>query len=173
MVALLEAQYKDAEQQVDADAVARDAELEKAEATQNHAVQQVRQRLIKLTVEHLKNRLVDGARVVKCLPVSESRGEVFRTDASATDEEAVPGGWESINGKLPTEARWFSIKITKEKFPDLLKGGDPKRVVAAMELLATLVAMDLFAPPRADREFRGSTVATGVTDNRGNPFAFC
>eukprot|EP01049_Picozoa_sp_SAG25_P000259 SAG25_NODE_7_length_29214_cov_40.245818_31_plen_1355_part_00 len=57
-VALLEAQYKDAEQQVDADAVARDAELEKAEATQNHAVQQVRQRLIKLTVERdeLQNR---------------------------------------------------------------------------------------------------------------------
>ena len=46
-----------------------------------------------------------------------------------------------------------------------------KRAVAAWEMLATLVALKLFANEGTSKERRGQVTVTGATDNQGNPYA--
>ena len=96
--------------------------------------------------------------------------EWFRTDAKAEDGEAWIGGWE-VNGTNSTmESRWFAMQITKEQAPWVFaKAGDPQRVIAALELLASMVAMVLFDPD-CKRGGPMDCVLTGITDNRGNAF---
>ena len=48
------------------------------------------------------------------------------------------------------------------------KGGNPKRVIAALEMLATLMALKLWAGEQLDKGLQVRTVA--FTDNRGNEF---
>lgn len=89
------------------------------------------------------------------------------TDAKATEEEAWIGGWleESANS---FECRWFSLKVTEVSAPSLYyRGRDPKRVIAALELLATLVALKLWLKGAGGT---AEVLAEAFTDNRGNAF---
>ena len=65
------------------------------------------------------------------------------TDAKATDDEAWIGGWKQT-AEDPFECEWFSMKVEEDFAPWLkMRGGNPKRMIAALEFLATIVAMKL------------------------------
>ena len=100
--------------------------------------------MLRLVMMHLRNRMVEGARTVKCLPIEDHREEIFRTDAAASDKVATLGGWETKGGVSKANARWFSLTVTENELPHMFKGGDAKRTVAAWELLATVVAFSVF-----------------------------
>lgn len=96
--------------------------------------------------------------------------EWFRTDAKAEGGKAFIGGWQIMGNTPPSRAKWFAMQITVEEAPWVfVKQGDPQRVIAALELLATMVAMVLFDP-----EFlmggRSSCALTSSTDNKGNTY---
>ena len=91
----------------------------------------------------------------------------FRADARAEGEEVVIGGWLSQGGRSTQDAPWFSIRVTRKAFPWIWSRGEPGRNIAALELLATLFCIVLFAG-----SFKGTQIAiTGLTDNRGNSLA--
>ena len=96
--------------------------------------------------------------------------EWFRTDAKAEGGRAFIGGWEiPISGET-SEAKWFAMEIKQDEAPwAFAKAADPQRVIAALELLATMVAMVLFDPLQ---EKGGKTCCgmTSSTDNRGNTY---
>ncbi|CAK9098833.1 unnamed protein product [Durusdinium trenchii] len=87
-------------------------------------------------------------------------------DCTATDDAAWIGGWlqESDNSK---ECRWFSLRVTERLAPWLLyRGKNPKRVIAALELLATLIALRLWLTRAGDS---AEVHAEAFTD-KGNAF---
>ena len=66
------------------------------------------------------------------------------------------------------ECRWFSEKVDVELAPWLrARKGNPKRVIAALEMLATLVAIKLWVP---DDGGHLKIHAEAFTDNKGNEF---
>eukprot|EP00435_Cladocopium_sp_Y103_P016869 s1943_g4.t1 len=94
----------------------------------------------------------------------------FFTDARASDEDACIGGFLDVSSNRK-ECPWFSIPVDEKLAPWLrAKGGSPKRVIAALELLATLVAVKVWG-----RGARGNLKGRmkAYTDNRGNSFALC
>lgn len=93
------------------------------------------------------------------------RVELFRSDAKATEAGGWIGGWEYLGGQPAAKARWFAFEVRKEVFPWLFSKGDPKRVIAALELLGTLVCIMLFAK---EGDYVGSI--TGTTDNQTNTY---
>ena len=96
--------------------------------------------------------------------------EWFRTDAKAEAGRAWIGGWE-VNGNQATEnSRWFSMEVTAKQAPWVYaKANDPQRVIAALEMLATIVAIILFDPEKK-RGGHSGCVLTGTTDNKGNSY---
>lgn len=93
----------------------------------------------------------------------------FRSDAKATDTQAWVGGWElPISGKS-TDARWFAFEVTKEHYGWAFAKGSPKKAIAALEMLASLVSLKLFYKPGTDKAPRNCFV-TASTDNKGNSF---
>ena len=90
------------------------------------------------------------------------------TDARASDTDACLGGYLAVSEDLK-ECQWFSIEVKESWAPWLnMKGGSPKRVIAALELMATLIAVKL-----SGRKVPGNLRARmrAYTDNRGNAFA--
>ena len=89
------------------------------------------------------------------------------TDAKATEDAAWIGGWlEEASGSM--DCRWFSCRVTEEMAPWLFfRGKNPKRVIAALELLATLVALKLWLRGAGDT---AEIHAEAFTDNKGNAF---
>ena len=90
----------------------------------------------------------------------------FYTDAKADLDSAWIGG---RGGFLEVEGRrgpWYSLKVRWIGLGTYAKG-DPKKVIAALELLATLVAIRLWVPEGEER--KSSRVAIrGYTDNKSN-----
>ena len=101
---------------------------------------------------------------------SGQRVEWFRSDAKAEDGRAWVGGWEIAGGKSVAEAKWFSFEVLRAEWPWVYaKEGDPQRVIAALELLGTLLCIILFDPLYA-MSGKASCVLTGATDNKGNSY---
>ena len=89
------------------------------------------------------------------------------TDAKATDDSAWIGGWRD-EGRGTKEAQWFSMEVKEEWMPWLkCKKGSPKRVIAALEMLASLVAMRLWCEQGSEDL---QIMAQAFTDNLGNSF---
>ena len=89
------------------------------------------------------------------------------TDAKATEEDAWVGGWLQESDD-PMECAWFSEKVSEWMAPWLrVRGGNPKRVIAALELLATIVAIKIWLP-KVGGDFVVRTEA--FTDNAGNEY---
>ena len=80
-------------------------------------------------------------------------------------------GWECRGGTPPINARWFAIRLTPANSAWVYCRGEPYRVIAALELYATLFGVIAFMS--GDRQGDGSAVVTGsaVTDNKGNAYA--
>ena len=124
--------------------------------------------MVRLILEFLGERLKEASTVL-CQVEVDAEGEIFRGDARASEEDAEIGAWECRGGVAPEHARWFSMKITKEHFPWVFHKNDPKRVIAALELLTTLIAVMVFIP-EGERQQHALVRISGSTDNRGNGF---
>ena len=83
----------------------------------------------------------------------------------------VVAGWECRGGALPINARWFAIRLTPVNSPWMYCRGEPYRVIAALELYATLFGVVAFMS--SDDQWDGSAAITGSasTDNKGNAYA--
>jgi hypothetical protein len=89
--------------------------------------------------------------------------ELFRSDAKATELGGWIGGWEFKGGQDSKRARWWALEVDKTIFPWLFAKKDPKRVIAGLELLATIICVMVFSDC-------GSWTGcfSGGTDNQAN-----
>jgi hypothetical protein len=65
---------------------------------------------------------------------------------------------------------WFSLEVESSWAPWLFCKKDPKRIVAALEMLATIVAIIIFSP-HWQRDRMGWCCLSGGTDNQTNTYA--
>ena len=96
----------------------------------------------------LARRFKEGGQLQEAPPLKadeESEEEMlFFTDARATEDGAWIGGYkQDQSGKI---LAWFSEEITADWAGWLKLRKDPKRLIASLELLATLVAVKLWMP---------------------------
>ena len=96
---------------------------------------------------------------------TELVGPRFFTDAKAADGRAWIGGFlEIVEG---CQGPWFSLEVTESWAPWAFVKGDTKRVIAALELLATLIAVKLWVPDSDTRQLAVVSMK-GFTDNKSN-----
>eukprot|EP00438_Fugacium_kawagutii_P006907 Skav221031 [mRNA] locus=scaffold576:209066:211813:- [translate_table: standard] len=116
----------------------------------------------------IRDKLVSGRRM-EPVEVAEMKGFAKHriwTDAKATDDRAWIGGWLD-EGHGTSDAKWFSVEVDEKMAPWLRsRGGSPKRVIAALEFLATIIALKVWM--KRGEECCMHTEA--FTDNRGNDF---
>eukprot|EP00435_Cladocopium_sp_Y103_P046701 s631_g13.t1 len=115
-------------------------------------------------------KMEEGRRLeeVKLPPPVEGSPRVVFTDARASDHDACIGGYLALHEDLKL-CPWFSVEVGEDLAPWVRsRGGNPKRTIAALELLATLVATKLWAG-RSNGKL--VTRMKAFTDNRGNSFA--
>ena len=108
-------------------------------------------------------------RAVVVRPAVRSIGLAFRADAKAEGQTVCVGGWECLGDTPPHRARWFSLRLTRTSAPWAFSRGEPFRVIAALELFATLLCIVVFGGSWEGS--RGGVGLSGVTDNLGNTFA--
>lgn len=93
------------------------------------------------------------------------------SDASASASgQAYIGGWIS-DEETPSKTKvlWFHHQITKDQFPWAFKKGDPKKRIAALELLGTLVLCHIILDCQGTSTSR-VRLPVG-SDNQGNVFS--
>ena len=96
-----------------------------------------------------------------------------RVDAQASSDRTGIGGWEPWTDERgvidKSKSRWFSLEITKEKWPWVYYKGDrPALVISTLEALAVLVSLKAFhgnVPRKGSHQVQ---VLPTLTDNRGN-----
>ena len=76
------------------------------------------------------------------------------------------GGWEFRGGRNSKDARWWAFEVKQEVFPWLYCKRDPKRIIASLEMLATIICVMVFGD---EGSYTGCF--TGGTDNQSNTFA--
>ena len=125
---------------------------------------------ILIILDWVAERLKGGGRmeVVRLRTEQMAQQLLIYTDARASDHDACIGGYLALSGDLG-DCPWFSIEVDARLAPWWkVKGGSPKRVIAALELLATLVAVKLWG----GKALGGLKLRMkAFTDNRGNSFA--
>lgn len=90
--------------------------------------------------------------------------QAFRTDAKCEANRIVFGGWELTNGADPKQARWFALEVSPEEVPWLFDTEHlPSRSTVA-ELLASLIALEVFGHFEAGARPRQVVLEAG-TDN--------
>lgn len=139
-------------------------------AVMNQPGQMVVPWAVAVILKWLEMRLSQGGRLeeVKVEDVPAGDPPVIWTDAKATEDSAWIGGYLATSDD-PKKCRWFSQEVKEELAPWLrCKKGSPKRVIAALELLATIIAVKIWAP-----DYKGRMVAKipAMTDNLSNEFA--
>jgi len=92
------------------------------------------------------------------------------TDAGADDAEATIGGWVSQSSPaVKAECRWFSLVIPRKLHPWVWsRGENPKRCIAALELLALIYLVRMIAEEKAPNMH---LKVKGISDNKGNTHA--
>ena len=115
----------------------------------------------------LSRRFRSKDRVASVFPRSSSLGTAFRADAKAQGASVCVGGWECLQGRQPSEARWFSVELNKTSAPWAFSRGEPFRTIASLELFATLLCIVAFGD-QWPRGAGGSIMLRGITDNQGN-----
>lgn len=118
----------------------------------------------------LADRIKAGGDLHTPPPLGKPEGEhlLFFTDAKATEHSAWIGGYrQDSQGKI---VEWFSEEVDREWAPWIFLKRDPKRVIASLELLASLVAVKLWAP-REGRKNMATCFLRGKTDNQSNTYA--
>jgi hypothetical protein len=125
--------------------------------------------MIRLILEFLC-KILKESNTVPCRERISVAGESFRGDARAEEGFAEIGAWDTRGGNRPEESRWFSHKMSEEDHPWVyMKGGSPKRVIAALELYTTLLGVMLFHPKRAEGPKELYVLRlSAATDNKGD-----
>ena len=124
-----------------------------------------------MCLKWISKKLKEGGRLTKCEVPGEDVGEVFRSDAKAEGYDVVVGGWECRGGKTPKEARWFSIRLTPQNCTWLHCRGEPYRIIAALELYATIFGILAFIPEGDASTGCGMVTGSAGTDNKGDMYA--
>ena len=141
-------------------------------ATRNKRGQLRLPAMLRAILLFLARRFKEGGQLQEAPPLKadeESEEEMlFFTDARATEDGAwIDGYKQDQSGKI---LAWFSEEITADWAGWLKLRKDPKRLIASLELLATLVAVKLWMPCNP----KGSSAkcwVRGKTDNLGNSYA--
>jgi len=97
-------------------------------------------------------------------PMVADIGEAFMGGREGRGDDRRGRGWDSMGGKRPEEARWFSVRLDTKSAPWAFARGEPFRTIAALEMYATLLSIILFSrawPSDAEGEIK----LTGATDN--------
>jgi hypothetical protein len=122
---------------------------------------------IKLILKWLCERIRNEGRLMRTPDLPQCRGELFRTDAKAENGRATLGGWECRDGTSPGQARWWFLEIKREDYPWVfMKHNDPQRVIATLELMATLIAIIVF-DYREENLWSSTCTISADTDNQG------
>eukprot|EP00438_Fugacium_kawagutii_P035385 Skav201844 [mRNA] locus=scaffold484:280511:282334:- [translate_table: standard] len=125
--------------------------------------------VVLMVMKWIVEKMRSGLRMEKVRREDQRKTKRIRvwTDAKATEDQAWIGGWieEDEDSK---KCEWFSEEVVPWMAPWLkIKGRNPKRVIAALEMLATLVAVKIWIRKAGgDMNVR----AEAFTDNRGNEF---
>ena len=93
----------------------------------------------------LADRTAEGGSLQAPPPLKEGKEDnvIFYTDAKATEKGAWVGGFlQTSDGQI---GEWLSEEVEEAWAPWLFLRKDPKRVIAALEMLATLIAVRLWA----------------------------
>jgi hypothetical protein len=124
---------------------------------------------VRLILQWICERFTTTSAMQRILPTTHAAEDWFRSDAKAENGIATIGGWECTGGTPPGRARWFFIQVEESWAPwAFSKHHDPKRVIATLELLGTLLCLMLFKD-RISEGHTGSISIAGGTDN--NTFA--
>ena len=115
----------------------------------------------------IRDSLGGDGRYIEMPLETVSLGEAFRADAKAEGQTVVVGGWECLGGGRPGGARWFSVILDRKSAPWAFAKGEPFKVVAALELYATLLCVMAFGDTWS-KAATGRITITGATDNQGN-----
>ena len=120
----------------------------------------------------LGKRFKEGGQMQEAPPLTgdadKEESLLFFTDARATETDAWIGGYkQDRDGKILS---WFSEEVTADWANWLTLRKDPKRLIASLELLATLVATKLWMPENT-RGTNAKCWIRGKTDNLGNSYA--
>ena len=132
---------------------------------------------VRLILKWIGNRVQqEEGRLQSVQPLQQGRSSTdwFRTDARVEDNRAYIGGWEITDSEgtvhTTATARWFGGEILPQDAPWVwAKKGDAQRIIAALELLATIWAIVLF-DPEGTRKASATCGITGSTDNKGNSY---
>ncbi|CAE7547722.1 GIP [Symbiodinium pilosum] len=120
--------------------------------------------LVKKAKEHFA--LENGDRLQRpCRPPPGDEDLVFFTDAKAENGRAWIGGFlEMVPG---CHGPWFSLEVTREWARWAFSKDSPNKVIAPLELLATLIAVKLWVPDSKERQVSRVAIR-GYTDNQSN-----
>ena len=132
---------------------------------------------VKFILSFLAGRL-RARRTIHCSrgrPRGGQAVERFRSDAKAEGDEIVIGGWEmrrACGEVVDTKrARWFQCVLSRTNAPWAYRRGEPFRVIAALELLGSLLSTLVFIGPKEKDGWLAGRVSAGLTtDNQGNRF---
>ena len=122
--------------------------------------------MVRVLCGWLADRLESGGRLQKPEPLLEGEAPLsFFTDAKAEAGRAWIGGFlELVDG---CQGPWFSLEVVESWAPWAFAKGDPGKVIAALELLATLVGIRLWVPDGDAKKTSGVAIR-GYTDNQSN-----
>ena len=96
-------------------------------------------------------------------------GELFRVDAKAEgDSEAWIAGWSTAPTADPGTSKWFACQVTAADYPWVFEKGQPFKVIAALELLATLYGAMLLVPGADYGDGLAKVRFSAGTDNQSN-----
>ena len=128
--------------------------------------------MIRAILLFLGSRFEEGGQLQEPPPLAGSykaeQSLLFYTDAKATEHGAWIGGYkQDADGNV---LEWFSEEIPHSWAEWMTLKKDPKRVIATLELLASLVAVKLWMP-QSKEHTKATCYLKGMTDNLGNTFA--
>ena len=106
---------------------------------------------------------------LKCHRGGGDHGELFRVDAKAEgDNVAWIAGWSTGPAADPGSARWFACQVDSATYPWVFEKGQPFKVIAALELLATLYGLMLLVPVADYGDGLAKVRFSAGTDNQSN-----
>ena len=109
--------------------------------------------------------------MMPCAAPSEDLGEMFRMDAQTEGDKIVIGGWRVRGEGRTQDAEWFSLTLTRATAPWAYARGEPFQIIAALELLGTLVSLVVLVPAIQRRGGASGLVSLSCfTDNQGNDY---
>ena len=103
-------------------------------------------------------------------PLQQQAQTFFCADAKAEGNDVCLGGWAAIDDVDPKACRWFSVRLSPATCPWLYVSGENCRLIATLEMLATLISVVLFEPSSHGQAW--VNISAG-TDNAGNSFTIC